>query len=125
MAKRKPRAAASENNVRLSDNRPAIMGFILAVVQLLAHGSWMALVTWLSESGRAKELDTDSPMAWAIVILLGLSTVLTFVALFVCLFYGLRRRPRTLAIIGFAMSFFMGVFGFAIIILSFLRFTNG
>ena len=55
------------------------------------------------------------------VILLGGSLLLTFLAIFVCLFYGLRRPPRSPAIIGFFLSFFIGVLVTATVFLQGIR----
>jgi hypothetical protein len=125
MNSRRPAKASETQGLSLKDNPAAITGLVLSVVQLVAHGTWISLVTWLASSGQAEQLDAESPAAWAVVILLSVSTILTFVALYVCLFRGLRRSPRTLAVIGFALSFFVGVFAFAVVTLSFLRFLAG
>jgi len=112
------------DEVRISDNRPAVLGLVLSVIQLLMHTTWLGLITWLSASGRAEQLDASSFLAWLVVVLMGLSTVMTFAAIYVCLFHGLRHPPRTLALVGLALSFFFGVFAFAVVILSFLRFAG-
>jgi hypothetical protein len=91
------------------------------VLQLAGHVAWLVLVWWLESTGRAKNLDGGSVLAWVIALLLCGSLLLTGVSLFVNLFYGLRREPRALAVVGFAMSFFVGVLATAVVFLQGLR----
>ncbi len=109
----------------LSRNRPGLVGLGLSVLQLAGHITWLALVIWLQNSGRAAALDSSSPLAWLIVILLGGSLLLTAVSLFVCLFWGLRKSPRAGAIIGLMLSFFVGVLTTAIVAMQGLRAMQG
>ncbi|MFM7924637.1 MAG: hypothetical protein ACKPJJ_30815 [Planctomycetaceae bacterium] len=111
--------------VQLRRNRPALVGFVLSVVQLCGHVAWLALVWWLESTGRAKSLDGGSLLAWVIALLLCGSLLLTGVSLFVNLFYGLRREPRVLALLGLAISFFVGVLATAVVFLQGLRAMSG
>lgn len=105
----------------LLSNRPGFVGFLLSVLQLLGHTAWVLLVWYLTATGQADRLDADSPLSWVIVGLLGVSLTLTFVSLFVCLFYGLRRSPRVLAVVGFVLSFFVGMLASAVVFMQGLR----
>jgi hypothetical protein len=109
----------------LLSNRPGFVGFLLSVLQLLGHTAWVLLVWYLSATGQAARLDSDSPLSWVIVGLLGVSLTLTFVSLFVCLFYGLRRAPRVLAVVGFVLSFFVGMLASAVVFMQGLRAMGG
>jgi len=111
--------------VQLRRNRPALVGFVLSVVQLFGHVAWLALVWWLESTGGAKSLDGGSLLAWVIALLLCGSLLLTGVSLFVNLFYGLRREPRVLALLGLAISFFVGVLATAVVFLQGLRAMSG
>lgn len=102
-------------------NRPGLIGLGLSVLQLVGHLTWLLLVIWLQNTGRAATLDGSSPLAWLIVILLGGSLLLTAIALFVCLFWGLRKTPRAAAVIGLMLSFFVGVLATAIVAMQGLR----
>ncbi len=106
-------------------NRPALVGFLLSVLQLLGHITWIVLVWYLSVTGKATQLNSDSLLSWMIVGILGISLILTFVSLFICLFYGLRRTPRVLAVAGFAMSFFVGILASAVVFMTGLRAMSG
>lgn len=119
------RPSAKEVIQDLLSNRPGVVGFLLSVLQLLGHTAWILLVWYLSAAGKAAHLDADSPMSWMIVGLLGVSLTLTFVSLFVCLFYGLRRSPRVLAVVGFVLSFFVGVLASAVVFMQGLRSMSG
>ena len=105
----------------LMTNKPGAVGFLLSLLQLAGHTTWIALVWYLSVTGKAEKLDSSSPLSWLVVGILGLSLLLTAVALFVCLYYGLRRTPRLLAIIGFCLSFFVGVMASAVVFMQGLR----
>jgi hypothetical protein len=105
----------------LWQNRPGLLGLGLSLLQLLGHASWVALILFLEATGRTKSLDASSPWSWLVVILLAGSLLLTFLALFVCLFYGLRRTPRTPAVVGFLLSFFVGVLAAATVFLQGIR----
>ncbi|MFO1001690.1 MAG: hypothetical protein U0936_15240 [Planctomycetaceae bacterium] len=109
----------------LMTNKPGAVGFLLSLLQLAGHTTWIALVWYLSVSGKAEKLDSSSPLSWLVVGILGLSLLLTAVALFVCLYYGLRRTPRLLAIIGFCLSFFVGVMASAVVFMQGLRAMAG
>lgn len=109
----------------LMANKPGAFGFLLSLLQLLGHTTWIVLVWYLSVSGKAEKLDSSSPLSWLVVGILGLSLLLTAVALFVCLYYGLRRTPRLLAIIGFCLSFFVGVMASAVVFMQGLRAMAG
>lgn len=106
-------------------NRPALVGFLLSVLQLLGHMTWILLVWYLSVMGKATKLNSDSLLSWVIVGILGISLILTFVSLFICLFYGLRREPRVLAVAGFALSFFVGILASAVVFMTGLRAMSG
>lgn len=94
----------------LQHNRSGLTGFVLSVIQLVGHISWIILVQSLVASGSARNLSSDDVMAWVIVSLLTVSTVLTMISMFVCLFFGLRRSPRLLPLLGLGVSFFTGSF---------------
>ena len=100
------------------ENRPGLVGFVLSLLQLAGHGVWIALVQFTVKTGRAETISSSDPLAWAIVVAMGLSTALTLIALFVCLFYGLRREPRVLPLLGLALAFFTGAFAFFAVLLS-------
>ena len=101
----------------LSENRPARVGLILSGVQFAAHCSWIAMTQYAVSTGAAKRLSSSDPLAWAIVISMGLSMLLTLMALFVCMFFGLRREPRVFAVMGIFLSFFTGAFAtFAVLL---------
>lgn len=105
----------------LMSNRPGFVGFVLSLLQLLGHTTWIMLIWYLASTGRAKTLTSDSFESWLIVGILGISLLLTAVALFICLFYGLRREPRSLAVIGFFLSFFVGVLATACVFMQAIR----
>lgn len=103
-------------------NKAGVVGLGLGLLQLAGHGLWVTIVVVLSQSeDAAKKLDSDSPLAWLIVILLAGSLVLTGLALFVSLFYGLRKSPRLPAVIGFFLSFFTGVLATALVFMQAIR----
>ncbi|MGV2342051.1 MAG UNVERIFIED_CONTAM: hypothetical protein LVR18_51505 [Planctomycetaceae bacterium] len=79
---------------QLRQNPAGLWGLGLSLLQLLGHASWLSLVVGLSGTADAEKLNTTSLLAWLIVGVLGASLLLTAAALFVCLFYGLRRSPR-------------------------------
>ncbi|MFN8709090.1 MAG: hypothetical protein ACK526_18180 [Planctomyces sp.] len=105
----------------LRDNRPGLIGFLLSLLQLAGHGTWIVLVSIAAGSGAASTMDASSALAWVIILVLGISTLLTLTSLFVCLFYGLRKAPRVLPLCGFALSFFTGAFATFAILLSMSR----
>lgn len=106
-------------------NRAGLVGFLLSVIQLLGHTSWILLIWWLSVSGRAQKLTADSGWSWLVVSLLAISLLLTCLSLFICLFYGLRRPPRTLALAGLSLSFFVGVLASAMVFMTAIRAMTG
>ena len=102
-------------------NRPGVIGFWLSIAQLVGHGAWISIIWYLASTGRATTLTSDSWISWLIVGLLGVSLLLTFVSMFVCLYYGLRRAPRLLPLIGFALSFFVGVLATSLVFMQAIR----
>lgn len=110
-----------ETILLLMSNRPGFVGFVLSVLQLIGHASWILLIWYLQTTGQAKSLTSDSFQSWLIVSILGVSLVLTAAALFTCLYYGLRRQPRSLAVIGFFLSFFVGVLATALVFMTAIR----
>ncbi|MEZ6033997.1 MAG: hypothetical protein R3C17_12950 [Planctomycetaceae bacterium] len=102
-------------------NRPGAIGFILSLLQLAGHVTWILLIWNLQATGRAKSLTADSLESWVVVSILGGSLLLTAAALFTCLFYGLRRQPRSLAVIGFFLAFFVGVLATALVFMTAIR----
>lgn len=101
----------------IHENRPGLVGFLLSLLQLCGHIGWIAMIRALSISGEASRLTESDWRSWIIVGLLGCSMLLTFVSLFVCLYFGLRRAPRVLPLCGLCLSFFTGVFAtFAVLI---------
>ncbi len=102
-------------------NRPGVVGFWLSIAQLAGHGLWIVIIWYLAATDQAKSLNSDSPLSWLIVGILGISLLLTFAAMFVCLFFGLRRSPRLLPVIGFAISFFVGVFASSLVFMQAMR----
>ena len=105
----------------LMSNRSGFVGVILSVLQLLGHATWILLMYYLVTNNQAQRLTPDSVEAWLIVIILGTSLLLTAAALFTCLYYGLRQQPRSLAVIGFFLSFFVGVLASALVFLTGIR----
>lgn len=105
----------------LMSNRPGFIGFGLSILQLLGHGTWIFLIWYLQTTGQANSLTKDSFLAWLIVGILGISLLLTAAALMTCLFYGIRRSPRSLAVIGFFLSFFVGVVASALVFMTAIR----
>ncbi|MFM7039589.1 MAG: hypothetical protein ACKO2L_17910 [Planctomycetaceae bacterium] len=106
---------------QLRQNPAGLWGLGLSLLQLLGHASWLGLVVGISGTSAAEKLNPSSPLAWLIVGVLGASLLLTGVALFVCLFYGLRKSPRAPALVGAAMAFFVGVLVSAAVFLQGLR----
>ena len=109
----------------LMANKPGAVGFLLSLLQLAGHAIWISLVWYLSATGKAEKLDSSSFLSWLVVGILGLSLLLTAVSLFVCLYFGLRRSPRLLAMIGFCLSFFVGVMASAVVFMQGLRALAG
>ena len=109
----------------LRQNRPGIVGFSLSLLQLPAHSTWILLLWYLQTTGAAKNLTSDSWISWIVVGILGFSMLLTFSSLFVCLVFGLRRSPRTLAVVGFFLSFFVGSLATAVVFMSAIRSMGG
>lgn len=105
----------------LMSNRPGFVGFVLSMLQLLGHASWILLIWYLQTTGQAESLKSDSIQSWLIVGILGVSLLLTAAALFTCLYYGLRQQPRSLAVIGFFLSFFVGVLATALVFMTAIR----
>ncbi len=105
----------------LMSNRPGFVGFILSLLQLAGHASWIFLIWYLQSTGQAKTLTTYSFKSWLVVGILGISLLLTVAALLTCLFYGLRQQPRSLAAIGFFLSFFVGVLATALVFMTAIR----
>jgi len=123
---RSPGAAGSGTDLsglisQLRMNPAGLWGLGLSVLQLVGHAAWLTLVAGLSGTAEAEALNSSSPLAWLIVGLLGISLLLTGVALFVCLFFGLRKTPRAPAVVGAAMAFFVGVLVSAAVFLQGLR----
>lgn len=105
----------------LMSNRPGFVGFVLSLLQLAGHASWILLIWYLQSTGQAKTLTSDSFASWLVVGILGISLFLTVAALLTCLFYGLRQQPRSLAVIGFFLSFFVGVLATALVFMTAIR----
>jgi len=105
----------------LMSNRPGFVGFVLSLLQLAGHATWILLIWYLQTTGRAKSLTTDSLESWVVVGILGISLLLTVTALLTCLFYGLRQQPRSLAVIGFFLSFFVGVLATGLVFMTAIR----
>lgn len=106
---------------QLRQNLPGLVGLGLGLLQLVGHAAWVGVILFLDATGRTTSLDASSPWAWLVVILLGGSLLLTFLALFICLFYGLQRPPRSPAILGFFLSFFIGILATATVFLQGIR----
>jgi ABC-type Fe3+-siderophore transport system permease subunit len=102
-------------------NRPGFAGFVLSLVQLVLHGAWLGLAFFLAGSGKAEELNPSSPLAWLIVLLMLLGVLCTACALFLSLYGSLRGKPKVLALIGLALSFFVGTTTTFILLLSVLQ----
>lgn len=102
-------------------NRPGVLGFWLSMAQLVGHALWILIIWYLAATDRAKSLNSDSPLSWVIVGILGISLLLTVLSMFVCLFHGLRRAPRLLPLIGFAISFFVGVLASSLVLMQAMR----
>lgn len=95
------------------------------MLQVIVHASWIGLLWYLTQSGQAALLNDHSWQSWLMVGLLGLGLVLTGVSMFVCLYFGLRRSPRTLAVIGFFVSFFFGTLATALVFMTAIRAMSG
>ncbi|MCA9064532.1 MAG: hypothetical protein KDA96_15785 [Planctomycetaceae bacterium] len=106
-------------------NRPALLGFGLSVLQLFLHSVMLGLTSWLAETGRAETLDRNSFWSWTVVGLLIAGCAATISALVVCLFWGLRKPPRVLALFGLAISFFSGTTIVVLVIMMALRSMSG
>jgi hypothetical protein len=118
-------AAPMRETIRLlMSNRPGFVGFVLSVLQLVGHTTWILLIWYLQTNGQAKSLTSDSFQSWLIVGILAVSLLLTAAALFTCLYYGLRQQPRSLAVIGFFLSFFVGVLATALVFMTAIRAMN-
>lgn len=107
------------------NNRPGLIGFLLSLLQLIGHTTWILLIWYLDATGRAQTLNADSWLSWSVVGLFGMSLILTFVSLFVCLYYGLRKSPRALAVIGFGLSFFVGILAMTLLFMTGIRAMSG
>lgn len=93
---------------QLSRNQTGVVGFGLSVLQLLVHGTWLTFAGWLSHTGRAETLQSNDWEMWLIAGLVMTGALLTMISLFVCLYASLRGTPKVLALIGLAVSFFIG-----------------
>ncbi len=105
----------------LMSNRPGFVGFVLSLLQLAGHATWILLIWYLQSTGRAKSLTSGSFESWLVVGILAISLLLTMAALLTCLFYGLRKQPRSLAVFGFFLSFFVGVLATALVFMTAIR----
>ncbi|MCA9050219.1 MAG: hypothetical protein KDA89_15895, partial [Planctomycetaceae bacterium] len=90
--------------------RVGLIGFALSLLQLVVHGLWIAFASWLAATGIAAKLKSGDWQLWVIAILIVVGAVLTMVSLFLCLYGSIRCRPKTLALTGLAISFFVGSF---------------
>jgi hypothetical protein len=109
----------------LLKNQPALIGFLLSMLQVVVHATWIGLIWYLTQSGQAAVLNDHSWQSWLMVGLLGLGLILTGASMFVCLYFGLRRSPRTLAVIGFFVSFFFGTLATALVFMTAIRAMSG
>jgi len=99
-------------------NRIGYIGFILSMLQLLVHGSWMLFAAYLSSVGVANDLDPNSWQMWLIVMLMLTGAVLTVVSLYQCSRGAIYGNPKTLAIVGAAVSFFIGMLTSSVVLLN-------
>ncbi len=89
-------------------NRAGTIGFLLSLLQLVLYGAMFAMMAVLVQSGKAKDLDEGSAESWVVVGLLFGGLLTTAVALFLSLYGAIRGTPKTLAIVGLCLSFFVG-----------------
>lgn len=101
---------AEYGRMLLRENRPGRIGFTMSIVQLFGHIGWFVMVQSLVSTGEARQLTSEDIRSWLIIGLLGGSTFLTITSMFVCLYFGLRRPPRLLPLLGLGLSFFTGSF---------------
>lgn len=98
-------------------NRFGYVGFLLSMLQLVAHGAWFAFVVWLSETKQAMGLQPGAWQFWVVTVLMLTGSILTMLSLFLCLWGVIHGKPKALAIVGLCVSFFMGAFTtFALVI---------
>ena len=110
MATEKTESGSFGDFIRLmKQNRYGFVGFCLSVLQIVAHGCWMAFATHLASTGQAEGLTSDDWQMWVIAILIIIGAILTAVSLFLCLYGAIHGKPKILAIIGLCISFFVGV----------------
>ena len=93
----------------LSKNRLGVVGFGLSMLQLVMHAAWLIFAAWLSSTGRAKILQPNDWEMWLIAGLGITGAMLTMISLFMCLYAALQGNPKTLALIGLSLSFFIGM----------------
>ncbi|MEZ6063144.1 MAG: hypothetical protein R3C19_22595 [Planctomycetaceae bacterium] len=89
-------------------NRAGSVGFLLSILQLAIYAGMFGLMSHLVSSGRAEELNEHSAESWTVVVLLLAGMLTTAVALFLSLYGAIRGVPKTPAIIGLCLSFFVG-----------------
>jgi ABC-type Fe3+-siderophore transport system permease subunit len=95
---------------QVRQNRFGYVGFLLSMLQLVAHAGWFGFVCWLSSSGQATELQPGAWQLWVVMSLIVLGAVLTMVSLFLCLYGAIHGKPKALALVGLSVSFFVGAF---------------
>ena len=101
----------------LAANRPGFIGFWLSMLQLVSHGCWI----WLASNGPVGKDGKPEWESWrttTVEALVITGAVLTAVSLALCMYGAIHRRPKVLALIGLAVSFFVGVLTAFILVLS-------
>ena len=93
---------------QVKQNGPGLIGFGLSVLQLVIHGCWLAFVVWLTANGQAERLESGAWQLWVITIMIILGAVVTMISLFLCLYGAIHGSPKSLAVLGLCISFFVG-----------------
>ncbi|GAB5441534.1 MAG: hypothetical protein Fues2KO_18830 [Fuerstiella sp.] len=92
----------------LKQNPFGYYGFLCSLVQLAVHAGWLTFVSVLAGSAEAADLDGSSWQMWVIVGLIIIGGLLTAVGLFLSLYGAIHGRPKTAAVVGLCLSFFVG-----------------
>lgn len=96
--------------LQLKENKSGLVGFVISLLQIVVHGAWVWLISYLAATGKAETLTGDEWQSWTIVILVGTGSLLTCSGLVLCLHGTIKGHPKILAILGLALSFFIAVF---------------
>jgi len=109
-----PRQTQPESNEgflqQVRQNRPGWIGFLLSMLQLLVHGSWITMNALLAAGANGQPVEPATWQMWLFTILIIAGAALTMVSLFLCLYGAIHGKPKSLALVGLAVSFFIGMF---------------